>query len=138
LDADLIVAGPGSLFTSVLPNLLVPGIRRAVAVASAFKLYVCNVATQPGETDGFDLGQHVDALQRHVGSDLFPCVLANSNMDIGQDTPGAQMVALRYPGDGEYRVVEADLVDPASPWRHHANRLAERIMAIVATATVAT
>ena len=72
LDADLIIAGPGSLFTSVLPNLLVQDIRQAVAASQALKLYVCNVATQPGETDGFDVGQHVSALQRHVGRGCFP------------------------------------------------------------------
>ena len=76
LNADLIVAGPGSLFTSILPNLLVDGIRQAVATSTAVKLYVCNVATQAGETDGFDLGDHVSALQRHLGRNLFPNVLA--------------------------------------------------------------
>ncbi len=131
LDADLIIAGPGSLFTSVLPNLLVPDIRRAVEVAPALKLYVCNVATQPGETDGFDVGQHVDALQRHAGAGLFPCVLANSNVSISQEDSHVEMVFLRYPSDCEYQVITSDLVDPAAPWRHHAGKLAHRIMALL-------
>ena len=135
LDADLIIAGPGSLYTSVLPNLLVQDIRRAVEVASAVKLYVCNVATQSGETDGFDVGQHVDALQRHVGSGMFSCVLANSNTSFGQDTPDLEMVALRYPDDCAYQVIAADLVDPAAPWRHHAIRLADRIMDVLDSST---
>ncbi len=131
LDADLIIVGPGSLYTSVLPNLLVRDVRRAVEVASALKLYVCNVATQPGETDGFDVGQHVDALQRHVGSGIFSCVLANSNTTAGKDAPDLEMVALRYPGDCAYQVIAADLVDPAAPWRHQPSRLADGIMALL-------
>jgi uncharacterized cofD-like protein len=133
LDADLIIAGPGSLFTSVLPNLLVRDIRQAVRVAPAFKLYICNVATQSGETDGFDVGQHVGALQRHVGSDLFPHVLANSSVNICHDSPHVEMVALRYPADCEYQVTAADLVDPAAPWRHRADALADRVMALLSS-----
>ena len=67
LDADMIILGPGSLYTSVLPNLLVKGIRRAFAASPAVKAYICNVATQPGETDGFSLAQHVDAGRAHPG-----------------------------------------------------------------------
>jgi uncharacterized cofD-like protein len=129
LDADLIIAGPGSLFTSILPNLLVKDIRQAVAASPALRIYVCNVATQPGETDGFDVGQHVDALRRHAGRGLFAHVLANNNMEAGSDHPDLNMVALRYPLGGGYQVIEADVVDPAAPWRHHAAKLAKQIMA---------
>ena len=128
LDADLIIAGPGSLFTSVLPNLLVTDIRRAVAASSALRLYVCNVATQPGETDGLDLGQHVDALQRHVGRGLFPFVLANDNMHPNPAHPDLEMVALRHPQDQGYSVFAADLITPAAPWRHDSQKLAQQIM----------
>jgi uncharacterized cofD-like protein len=128
LDADLVLAGPGSLFTSVLPNLLVQDIRRAVAVSPALKLYICNVATQPGETDGLDVGQHVSALQRHAGRGLFPYVLANNHLLHSSEQPHLEPVALRYPrGDG-YDVLEADLSDRAAPWRHDAQKLAEQIM----------
>jgi uncharacterized cofD-like protein len=127
LDADLIIAGPGSLFTSVLPNLLVEDIRRAVEASSAPKVYVCNVATQPGETDGFDVGQHLSALQRHVGQGLFPCVIANNNLVTTSDQPPVHPVKLRYPGDGGYQVIEADLVVQAAPWRHDARKLGDRI-----------
>ena len=64
-DAELIVIGPGSLFTSLLPALVVPGIREAIAASGALVVFVCNVATQPGETGGFDLADHLDALARH-------------------------------------------------------------------------
>jgi uncharacterized cofD-like protein len=128
LDADLIVAGPGSLFTSVLPNLLVEDIKQAVRASSGDKLYVCNVATQPGETDGFDVGQHMKALERHVGRGLFPVVLANSNTLPGEQQPGMDMVALCYPPGASYQVIEADLVDLTSPWRHDSGKLAQEIL----------
>jgi uncharacterized cofD-like protein len=128
LEADLIVAGPGSLFTSVLPNLLVNDIRQAVAASPAQRLYVCNVATQPGETDGFDVGGHVAALERHVGPGLFPHVLANSQPVAGPYQPREDAVALDYPAGAGYRVIEADMVDPDSPWRHHAGKLATQVM----------
>ena len=63
LEADLIVAGPGSLYTSVLPNLLVPDVARAVEASRALKVYICNVATQRGETEGYSAGEHIAALE---------------------------------------------------------------------------
>lgn len=128
LDADLIVAGPGSLFTSLLPNLLVEGICRAVRATSALKIYVCNVATQPGETDGMDVGQHVQALDRHVGPGLFPAVLVNGNMSTNPGHPNVEPVAITYPDKAGYQVIEADIVDPAAPWRHEHSKLADAIM----------
>ena len=128
LDADLIIAGPGSLFTSVLPNLLVKDIREAVEASSASRLYVCNVATQPGETDGFDLGQHMRALQRHVGPGLFPFVLANNRPLPDQEQPHWQPVALHHTARARYQVIAADVVDPTIPWRHDSGRLAEQVI----------
>jgi len=128
LNADLVVAGPGSLFTSILPNLLVEGIRQAVAASRAFKLYVCNVATQPGETDGFDVGEHVSVLQRHLGRDIFTHVLADDGSACQGQVPALELVAPTFPADADYRVVEADLCDRAVPWRHDAARLADEIM----------
>jgi uncharacterized cofD-like protein len=130
LEADLVVAGPGSLFTSVLPNLLVQDIQRALWASPACRLYVCNVATQPGETDGFDVGQHAAALRRHVGGDLFPWVLANHSLPSSPDYPDLEPVALRYPSDSGYRVIVANLVDPVAPWRHDARRLAEEVLSV--------
>ncbi|HLB23579.1 MAG TPA: gluconeogenesis factor YvcK family protein, partial [Dehalococcoidia bacterium] len=66
LQADMIICGPGSLMTSVMPNLLVEGIRRAIEVSSALKVYVCNVATQHGETDSFSVSDHFTALKEHL------------------------------------------------------------------------
>jgi uncharacterized cofD-like protein len=130
LEADLIVAGPGSLFTSVLPNLLVRDIQRAMWASRARRLYVCNVATQPGETDGFDVGQHVSALRRHVGGDLFHWVLANNNPVSSQEHPKLEPVAPHCPPDCGYQVIWADLIDRDSPWLHDPQRLAEEILAL--------
>jgi uncharacterized cofD-like protein len=79
-QADMIVIGPGSLYTSVLPNLLVRDIRDAIRVSRAVKVYVSNVATQHGETDGFSVADHITAIEKHVGRGLIDYVLANNNV----------------------------------------------------------
>jgi uncharacterized cofD-like protein len=66
-EADVIIIGPGSLFTSIIPNLLVPEITQAIRNSDAPKIYVCNVMTQPGETAGFTASDHVKAIIRHIG-----------------------------------------------------------------------
>jgi uncharacterized cofD-like protein len=128
LEADLIVTGPGSLYTSILPNLLVRDVTRATAASRALKVYVCNVATQVGETDGFNASDHIAALEAHVGKGLFPAVLANDNLDVNFDAPaGVELVPAAFPSDPGYRVVTADLVDHAHPWRHDSDKLARAL-----------
>ena len=78
-DAELIVLGPGSLYTSLLPSLLIPAIRDAVERATAPRIYVCNVAMQEGETAGFDLARHVEVLAAHTSPNLVDIVLANNH-----------------------------------------------------------
>ena len=78
LAADMIVAGPGSLFTSVMPNLLVRDIAAAIRSSRAVRVYVCNVATQDGETDGFSVDEHASRIRVHTDGILFPNVLANN------------------------------------------------------------
>ncbi len=80
-DAEVVVIGPGSLYTSILPALLVPGIAEAIAASGALVVFACNVATQPGETRGFDLADHVDALARHGLGQLPDVVIANNRFD---------------------------------------------------------
>ena len=136
-EADLIVIGPGSLFTSVLPSLLLPEIRAAVLASSAPRIYVCNVATQPGETTGFDLADHVEALERHASSGIVDIVLAN-NRAIGSPVAGeatnadGQAIQLRWPPAVERppRLVLDDLVDPDDPRHHDPARLAAAIIRI--------
>ncbi len=76
-EADLIVLGPGSLYTSILPNLLVPGIADAIKQLKAKKVYICNVMTQRGETDDYRASDHVQALIEHVGSSLVDTIIVN-------------------------------------------------------------
>jgi uncharacterized cofD-like protein len=78
-EADAILMGPGSLYTSILPNLLVKGISEEIVKSSAVKIFVCNVMTQPGETDDFSVGDHLQAIYDHVGHHLFDYVIVNNS-----------------------------------------------------------
>jgi len=127
LGADIIIAGPGSLYTSVLPNLLVGEIVDALRATPAPKVYIANVATQPGETDGYTVGDHVRALHTHIGYDIFQTILYNTN-----HTPklpeGIQWV-LPGPEDADaFTLLGADVVDERTPWRHDPEKLARAIM----------
>ncbi|MFC1959394.1 uridine diphosphate-N-acetylglucosamine-binding protein YvcK [Chloroflexota bacterium] len=125
LGADLIVIGPGSVYTSILPSLLVNGITEALRASNALIVYVCNVATQPGETDDFDVSDHVVALEKHVGSGLFQIVLANNHF------PSTNASATQYVRPAQdkheittrYEIVYADLTDAQYPWRHDPAKL---------------
>jgi uncharacterized cofD-like protein len=132
LSADLIVIGPGSLFTSILPSLLVNGIVEASRASRAFKVYVCNVATQHGETDGFSVTDHIAALERHVGQDVFDAVLANNSYpskNKGKHTHYVLPSANDDPVHLRYQVLWADLTDPERPWRHDSIKLAQALLA---------
>ncbi|MBP3949973.1 gluconeogenesis factor YvcK family protein [Bacillus suaedae] len=78
-EADLIVLGPGSLYTSVIPNLLVPGIQHAIKKSNARKVYICNVMTQNGETDGFTAADHIQAIVDHCGDGLVNEILVHGS-----------------------------------------------------------
>ncbi|MBI3760718.1 MAG: YvcK family protein [Chloroflexi bacterium] len=130
LDADLVVAGPGSLFTSIIPNLLVRDIAEATRASRALKIYVCNVATQPGETDGYSVLDHIEALERHVGPGLFPAILANTNQS--GPLPGyLQWVRLDPPVNGLRRMLAADVSHAKYPWRHDSAKLAGVLMQLL-------
>jgi len=124
LDADMIVVGPGSLFTSILPNMLVNDLMAALRVSSAFKVFVCNIATQAGETDAFTCYDHVRSLEEHVGEDLFDVVLCNDNYEpkLGESS---QWVVADERSMNDARVYPADLVDPEHPWRHDSVKLGQ-------------
>ncbi len=124
--ADLIVIGPGSLYTSLLPSLLVPGIRAALEAAPALRVYVANVATQPGETEGYTLSAHVTALSAHDVGHLIDVVLANddSSAHVPEGYP-AEPVRIDLPrDDARPRLELASVVDPANAHRHEPRRLA--------------
>ena len=77
VNADLVVVGPGSLYTSILPNLLVDGVAATISGLNATRVYVANLMTEPGETDGYSLDDHLRVLREHTGFDLFDYVLVN-------------------------------------------------------------
>ncbi len=129
LGADVIVVGPGSLYTSLLPNLLVNDLLAAMRVTRAVKIYVCNIATQAGETDTFTCYDHVRALEGHVGEDLFDVLLCNDNYsgDVGANS---QWVRADEKTLSDSRSYTADLTDDAHVWRHDSDKLAQVIMDI--------
>lgn len=81
-EADAIILGPGSLYTSVLPNLLVPGVKEAIKESAALCIYVCNIMTQPGETQGFTVSRHLEVFRRHGCEDIIDTVVVNNDTDI--------------------------------------------------------
>ncbi len=141
LAADMVVLGPGSVYTSVIPNLLVPDIATAVRASAAVKVYVCNVATEPGETDEFGPREHMRSFAQHVGPNLFQYMLANSNTRVTlppnsgatmvESDPAAQVELL----DEGVQVVLADVVDSANPHHHERTALAEALLDLHAQAS---
>jgi len=127
LDADLIVLGPGSLFTSILPNLLVKDVTAAIRASRALKVYVCNVATQHGETDGFSVQDHLQALEMHVGPALCPYVLANDEFGPLPEDANYELVRPAGSLPAAYRLLSAGLVDADNPWRHDSGKLARTL-----------
>lgn len=130
-EAEVVVLGPGSLFTSVLPPLLLDPIRSAVAASRAVRIYVCNVATQIGETSGFDLADHVEALARIAGPGLVDVVVANSAVPAPREAP-TEPVRFRWPPAVEPppRLVREAVVDPANLHHHDPGRLAAAILRV--------
>lgn len=131
LNADIVVLGPGSLFTSILPNVMVKGINEALRGTSAYKVYICNIATQPGETDNFTVADHVLALERHIGRGVFQMVLANNaypTENAGENTRYVQPAPPHHEIFQRYEVRYLDLVDAERPWRHDPYKLAQAII----------
>src|ERR671912_692152 len=129
LNADLIVLGPGSLYTSIVPNLLVPDIVRAVRASSAPKVYVMNVATQSGETDHFTALDHLAVVDEQLGPGELDAVLINSNMAsaeaIGPDLPIEPLLPDSWDRlDPRIRVIARDVVSEQNPLRHDPEKLA--------------
>ena len=134
LDAELVVIGPGSLYTSILPNLLVDGMVEALRASPAVKVYVCNVATQPGETDHMTVSQHLDAIEEHVGGNLLDYVVVNSNHALALPTSATDAGIGRVAFDRErstqrpIHFILADVVDSRVSTHHDPEKLARVIM----------
>ena len=130
LEADVVVIGPGSLYTSILPNLMVPGILDALLTTTALRIYVCNVATEVGETQNFFVEDHVNALMKHTDENILDYVIANNNIiDIGDRFMG-NSVPVSNEIISNIEVAYADLLDTNHPVRHDSNKLAEFILSI--------
>ncbi|TYP69195.1 gluconeogenesis factor YvcK family protein [Paenibacillus methanolicus] len=137
-EADAILIGPGSLYTSIIPNLLVPKLAEAIVESDAVKMFVCNVMTQPGETDDYSVGDHLDAVHAHIGHHLFDYVIVNN----GEIPPQVQE---RYAEKGAkavhldleevqsrgYKVIADRLVLFRTYLRHDAARLSHHIYQLV-------
>ena len=134
-QADLILMGPGSLYTSVIPNLLIPEIARAIRQSRAPCVYIANLMTQPGETTHYTLSQHIRAIEDHVGKHLITCVVANKKLVSPE-------VARRYRADGaepvivdranlakmKVRLIADDLLEEHGLIRHNSPRLASLLL----------
>jgi uncharacterized cofD-like protein len=130
LNAEIIIVGPGSLYTSIMPNLLVEGMVEAIKASPALKLYICNLASQNGETDGYGVDDYLRVIREHVGDNLFDFVLVNSNT---AHTPtGGQAPVIFKPTDTtkhpEVRFIPADVVNVRIPSHHDPDKLARTIM----------
>jgi uncharacterized cofD-like protein len=130
LSAELIIVGPGSLYTSILPNLLVEGMVEAIKASPALKLYICNLAAQNGETDGYGVHDYLRVIREHVGADLFDFVLVNSNT--AHAPTGGQAPVIFRPADTtrhpEVRFIASDVVNVKIPSHHDPDKLARTIM----------
>ena len=126
LAADMIVIGPGSLYTSLLPNLLVPDLLAAIRASKAMKVYVVNIATQRGETSTYACSDHIRVFEEHVGPDLFDVIVYNNHY-VGTLPDGVQWVKLDQKA-AIYPVYGANVLDADHPWHHDSDKLAENLM----------
>jgi len=136
MNAEMIVVGPGSVYTSLLPNLLVDGMVESLRSSPAIKVYVCNVATQAGETAGYSIHDHVETLERYVGPGLFDYVVANSNLGLPLSPAAVEAGVRRVTFDrkrvsghgGRPKYVLADLASNKLTTHHDSDKLAAILM----------
>jgi len=126
LNADLIIIGPGSLYTSVIPNLLVPGLADAIRSSKALKFFVCNVANQKGETLGYSWSDHIHAVEKHIEDLHFDIILCNHDPKLKMPE-GLEAVLPDSVLEEQYSVYFAAVADSENAWRHDPQRLAEVI-----------
>lgn len=148
-EADLIVLGPGSLYTSVISNLCVPGIGKAIVESAAPKVYVSNVMTQHGETDHFDVMDHIQAMHQHMNTDFIDYVICCENHQYSQDILENYLKEHAEPVTYHKEAIEAAGIEPITAQdlvhvssknrvRHNTTRLARMIyeLALDLTSTI--
>ncbi len=128
-EADLVIIGPGSLYTSIVPNLLIPGIAQAVAQSWALKVYVCNVAEEPRQTEGYSVQDHLDVVRRYAGDASVHAVIANSTIPSGLTPAGLDFIRSRHPWEDPALLIEADVIDESATARHDSTKLANIVAA---------
>jgi uncharacterized cofD-like protein len=131
--ADIITIGPGSLYTSIIPNLLVKGMPEAIAESEATKIFVSNLMTQPGETDGFGFHEHLESVRNYAPQIQFDYIIVNDRAITTEQArvyaaDGAVQVLLEKTADAEagnagIEIVRADLLDQGEMVRHNSQRL---------------
>lgn len=138
-EADAIIMGPGSLYTSVIPNLLVKKMSPAIRRSSAFKIYISNIMTQPGETDNFTVVDHIKELRKYGGKDIIDCVITNS-ADISDELrdkyleQGSELVKtnLKEIKDLGVDCVQEELINISNGYiKHNSDKLAEVLVDII-------
>ncbi len=136
--ADIIVIGPGSLYTSILPNLLIRGITEAIRDSHAIKIYICNIMTQPGETTGYTATDHIQAIYDHIGEGIFDYIIVNreivnKKMQKRYKLEGAYPVKVNKKRltDMGLKIIEEDLLSNEDYARHDPDCLAQVILKIV-------
>ncbi|MBN2459937.1 YvcK family protein [Candidatus Woesearchaeota archaeon] len=134
LEADKIVIGPGDLYTSIIPNLLISGIPEAIKESKAKKIYVCNIMTKHGETTGFKASDFVKELEKYLGKGVLDYVVCNNKKpapDLMKEykKEKAEFVEPDLKSNG-YKIVKADLLDKIDLARHNPDKLAKTIMNI--------
>jgi len=138
-SADVITVGPGSLYTSILPNLLVAQVARVMGESPATKIFVSNLMTQPGETDGYTAREHIETVKRYAPEIHFDFVIVNDKRISPEQTEryaaedahqiGIDDNAIDRALDGNTEIVKADLLDSGEKVRHNSIRLAQVVMA---------
>ena len=139
-EADIIILGPGSLYTSVIPNLIIKGMSEAIARSRAFKIYVCNVMTQHGETDGYAASDHVRAIIDHANKDVIDACLIN-NAKAPQDALGRYEEEVSFPVEPDvkriremgYKVEATDLLGVTDYVRHDSLKLNKAMIRLIET-----
>ena len=139
-DSDVIVLGPGSLYTSILPNLIIKGVAEAIAESPAFKIYVCNVMTQPGETEGFKASDHLKAIIEHSNNDVIDACIINNAL-VPNEALSRYQTEFSYPVEADvdtmkemgYKVVATDLLSVTDFVRHDSVKLTEALIRLIET-----